>query len=122
MKAINPDRPCPQESVVREKARRYLLLASKPALIAAGPNKVREDTERASREAQLGLAYAMLDLADALRNPGVPVQPGPCMATGPQIFDNLPATCRLSFGHDGAHLGPGRVSWTELDESGKASR
>lgn len=54
------------DSYVRDKARQHLLLAAKPPYIPGGI-RVREDNERASRDAQIGLAYALLDLADALR-------------------------------------------------------
>jgi hypothetical protein len=109
------------ESIVREKAQRFLTLAANPAWIRVGHNKVQDDTERADREAQIGLAYAMLDLADAIRNPGMAVQPGPCMATQPSLFDKqFVDFCTLLAGHGGAHSGANGGRWSEPSEPGSA--
>lgn len=55
-----------REPYARRKAAELLLCAAKPSLIAVGSNMVTEDSRKADREAQIGLAWAMVYLADAL--------------------------------------------------------
>jgi hypothetical protein len=71
------DNPQRAETNACKKANQFLALATHPALIPGAQGGVRDDTGRATREAQIGLSYALLDLADALRNRGVSTEPRP---------------------------------------------
>jgi hypothetical protein len=55
-----------REPYARRKAAEILLCAAKPSLIAVGSGVYTEDSQKADREAQVGLAWAMVYLADAL--------------------------------------------------------
>lgn len=57
-----------REPYARRKAAELLLCAAHPSLIAVGTNMVTEDSRKADREAQIGLAWAMVYLADALNS------------------------------------------------------
>lgn len=59
-----------EPSSLRERALNLIELAQHPRLLPSGAGMVHEDSKTADREAQLALAAAMLDLADALRSSG----------------------------------------------------
>lgn len=52
----------------RRKAADLLTLAAHPKLLPVGSNMCTEDWRTADREAQMGLAWAMVYLADALNS------------------------------------------------------
>lgn len=62
--------PVDHEPYARRKAAELLLCAAHPSLIGAGSNMVTEDSQKADREASIGLAWALVYLADALRSSG----------------------------------------------------
>ncbi len=55
-----------REPYARRKAAELLLCAAHPSLVPAGGGFVTEDSRKADREAQIGLAWAMVYLADSL--------------------------------------------------------
>lgn len=54
------------EPYARRKAAEMLLCAAHPSLVQVGGGFVKEDSPKADREAQIGLAWALVYLADAL--------------------------------------------------------
>lgn len=59
-----PETDC--EPYARRKAAEMLMCAAHPSLVPAGGGFVTEDSPKADREAQIGLAWALVYLADAL--------------------------------------------------------
>lgn len=54
------------EPYARRKAAEMLLCAAHPSLVQMGGGFVKENSAKADREAQIGLAWALVYLADAL--------------------------------------------------------
>lgn len=101
-------RVAPEE--LREQAVRLLESAAHPRLAPAATGFTAEDGETADRETFIGLGWAMLYLADALRLE--PVQAGGCSSSSPSVLGNLAgARCALRAGHAGDHEDAHGLRW-----------